>query len=59
MRPSLPSASLILNALISAILGQKRRARDSNPQPLAGHLISNQTPHHSDTLRDQMYRWVY
>ena len=33
----------------------QRRARDSNPQPLAGHLISNQTPHHSDTLRKLLY----
>ncbi len=29
----------------------QRRARDSNPQLLAQHLISNQTPDHSDTLR--------
>jgi len=29
----------------------QRRARDSNPQPLARHLISNQTPSHSGTLR--------
>ena len=30
---------------------EKRRARDSNPQPLAGHLISSQTASHSRTLR--------
>ena len=29
----------------------ERRARDSNPQPVNRHLISNQTPNHSDTLR--------
>ena len=29
---------------------RKRRARDSNPQPLAGHLISNQAASHSRTL---------
>jgi hypothetical protein len=28
----------------------KRRARDSNPQPLAGQLISNQSASHSLTL---------
>ena len=33
----------------------KRRARDSNPQPVARHLISNQTPHHSDTLRGAVH----
>ena len=32
----------------------KRRARDSNPQPLAGQLISNQSASHSLTLRSQM-----
>ena len=30
----------------------ERRARESNPQPVNRHLISNQTPHHSDTLRE-------
>ena len=34
----------------------KRRARDSNPQPASRHLISNQTPHHSDTLRVPLSR---
>ena len=29
----------------------QRRARESNPQPLAGHLISNQTANHSLTLQ--------
>ena len=27
------------------VFPQQRRARDSNPQPLAGQLISNQPPH--------------
>ena len=31
----------------------QRRARDSNPQPLAGHLISNQAASHSRTLRNR------
>jgi hypothetical protein len=29
----------------------ERRARESNPQPLAGHLISSQAANHSHTLR--------
>lgn len=29
----------------------ERRARDSNPQPVARHLISSQTANHSHTLR--------
>ena len=33
-------------------ISKKRRARDSNPQPIAGHLNSSQAPHHSVTLRD-------
>ena len=30
---------------------EKRRARDSNPQPRTGHLISNEAASHSHTLR--------
>ena len=30
--------------------GKKRRARDSNPQPLTGHFISNEAASHSLTL---------
>ncbi len=33
---------------------KERRARDSNPQPIAGQLISNQSASHSLTLRRQM-----
>ncbi len=33
----------------------ERRARDSNPQPPKGQLISNQPPSHSDTLRQMDY----
>src|SRR5688572_10062498 len=33
----------------------ERRARESNPQPLAGHLISNQTANHSLTLRNKRF----
>jgi hypothetical protein len=33
----------------------KRRARDSNPQPVSRHLISSQTASHSLTLRVQVY----
>ncbi len=33
---------------------EERRARDSNPQPIAGQLISNQSASHSLTLRRQM-----
>src|SRR5262245_35263533 len=40
-----------LHCLRSGVLSQ-RRARDSNPQPLAGHLISNQTANHSLTLQE-------
>ena len=39
----------------SANTGEKRRARDSNPQPREGQLISNQPPSHSDTLRHTSY----
>ena len=31
---------------------KRRRARESNPQPVARHLISNQTANHSLTLRN-------
>ena len=31
----------------------KRRARDSNPQPVARHLISSQAANRSRTLRDR------
>ena len=31
---------------------QERRARDSNPQPLAGHHISSVAANHSLTLRN-------
>lgn len=34
----------------------KRRARDSNPQPLAGHLISSQVPHLSNDVTHQELR---
>ena len=34
-----------------AVQAYKRRARDSNPQPLSGHLISSQTASRSLTLR--------
>ena len=33
----------------------KRRARDSNPQPLSGHLISSQTASRSLTLHPRVY----
>ena len=32
----------------------QRRARDSNPHPLTGHLISNQAASHSRTLRNRL-----
>ena len=35
--------------------GIKRRARDSNPQPLSGHLISSQTASRSLTLHPRVY----
>ncbi len=35
----------------SAAISIKRRARGSNPQPVARHLISNQAANHSLTLR--------
>ena len=31
----------------------RRRARDSNPQPLTGHFISNEAASHSLTLHDE------
>ena len=33
------------NKMFAGVCLDKRRARDSNPQPLAGQLISNQPPH--------------
>jgi Phage integrase family len=35
----------------AAPIGAKRRARDSNPQPVSRHLISSQAADHSLTLR--------
>ena len=48
--------SLVLRTLATkkphpAGRGEKRRARESNPQPLTGHFISNEAAHHSHTLR--------
>ncbi len=40
-------------ALIEESRALKRRARDSNPQPLTGHFISNEAASHSLTLRRQ------
>ena len=35
---------------LRAVFLSKRRARDSNPQPLTGHLYSKQAASHSHTL---------
>ncbi len=48
----LPPAAPVHRSLFIAF---KRRARDSNPQPLSGHLISSQTASHSLTLRETIY----
>ena len=40
-----------LRRLSRSCENQKRRARDSNPQPVARHLISSQAANHSRTLR--------
>jgi hypothetical protein len=45
------STSLEKSDKPSRIRYKKRRARDSNPQPVSRHLISSQAAHHSHTLR--------
>ena len=41
----------LLVSHLRAVVLLQRRAGDSNPQPLAGHLISSQAASHSLTLR--------
>jgi integrase len=43
----------------AAACGSRRRARESNPQPLTGHHISNVAAHHSHTLRNSMILDVF
>ena len=52
-RPSTPVFRQSLNPTLCVAKKsyKKRRARDSNPQPVSRHLISNQAASHSRTLR--------
>jgi len=40
----------------TGVVSRKRRARDSNPQPVSRHLISSQAANHSLTLRGHSSR---